>query len=722
MIRLARLSTMSSKLSISSLPLPPTTHILTKNLTADPHTPDPATFHSDVLSSRPSLQRRARQLDEAAHYSHVSPLPFPFPYRIEIGEDLAPEDRGKAVESWLAEKEALDEVDLNTGQPTLKAYTSHNRIKDYHLFGVSARGINDCVPALDVGDAFEHIGIPSLSSEPTKAPINGSATSTTSSDKPVTARQLLTDVLSGHTVLFDPSKDKGYGPWSLRYSGHQFGNWAGQLGDGRAISILETPHPDNPNVIYELQLKGAGRTPFSRSADGLAVLRSSIREYLGAEAIHALGIPSTRSLAMVLYPSIPVRRESAIPEKAAVVTRVAPSFIRIGNFEGLNPPQNVYAFSFVGQQSANWEGLRILGEWVSKRVLQLNLGASQEGQTPAWGKELVLECARRNGRMVAGWQVYGFMHGVMNTDNISIIGLTIDYGPYAFMDVYDENHVCNHTDEQGRYAYKFQPTMIIYALRALLTSLSPLIGAEMTLGHAVQAGWADGVSRETLENWREDAMELQQEVEETVMEAFNETYWPLMRKRLGLRHKDADDPNDLIRPLLKLMETHDLDFHSTFRMLCSFQPSSDKSYLEGFAAQLTPEYLVASEQRRQTAQKDWIEWLEKYGKRIESEQGDWGDSSDWMKLRVVEARKANPRFVLRQWVLEEVIKKAEEDPTTGRRILAKVLEMASNPFETWGAEDETGQEEELDTEVREERRYCELGAKKFLGFQCSCSS
>jgi uncharacterized protein YdiU (UPF0061 family) len=124
------------------------------------------------------------------------------------------------------------------------------------------------------------------------------------------------------------------------------------------------------------------------------------------------------------------------------------------------------------------------------------------------------------------------------------------------------------------------------------------------------------------------------------------------------------------------METHELDFHSTFRTLCSFQPSSDKSYLEGFAAKLTPEYLLTSKQRREIAEKDWIEWLEKYSKRIEAERVEWGESSDWMKLRLIEARKANPRFVLRQWVLEEVIQKAEEDPLTGRRILAKVLQVS----------------------------------------------
>ncbi|KAF8588280.1 UPF0061-domain-containing protein [Ramaria rubella] len=719
---------MSPKLPLPSLPLPPPSHILTRNLTPDPLTPNPATFHDHVLLSNPSVQRRTRLLDEAAHYSHVSPLPLAFPYRIEVDENSEQDDRSKAIEGWLAERESLNEVDV--GSSVLKAYSSNGRIRHFQLIGIAPRGLEDCVPALDVGDAFEHIGTPTLVPQPL-APKKADGKDVYPAEdavRPDRAREVLTDVLSGHTVLFGTSEETEYAPWSLRYSGHQFGSWAGQLGDGRAISILETPHPSDPNLVYELQLKGAGRTPFSRGADGLAVLRSSIREYLGAEAIHALGIPTTRSLAMVLYPSLPVQRESPTPEKAAVVTRVAPSFIRIGNFEGLNPPPNVFSFSFTGQQSAHWEGLRILGEWVSRRVLQLNLGPGKDENPPAWGKELVLECARRNARMVAGWQVYGFMHGVMNTDNISILGLTIDYGPYAFMDVYEENHICNHTDEQGRYAYKVRSDTsgrertIVYALRALLTSLSPLIGAELELEHAVPPGWADNASKEQLENWREDGMELKQEVEDTVMDTFNATYWPLMRKRLILRKEVDSDRDQLIRPLLRLLETYQLDFHSTFRTLSSFRSSSSQAELERFAARLTPESLVTSVDTRGLAQKEWVEWLATYAKRIDEEKEHWSECEDWGLEREIEGRKANPRFVLRQWVLEEVIKKVEEDPESGKRLLAKALEMASNPFEPWGAEDNDGPEEDIVEEIREERRYCGMGAKKFLGFQCSCSS
>ena len=188
-----------------------------------------------------------------------------------------------------------------------------------------------------------------------------------------------------------------------------------------------TPHPSNPELTYELQLKGAGRTPFSRRADGLAVVRSSVREYLCAEgersflslsicilsqcddpAVNALGIPTTRSLSIISLPSIPVRRERL--ESACIVTRVAPSFLRIGSFEALNPPEELFFFGG-GQQPADLEALRVLGEWVADQVLRI-----KRPDGGSWGRELILECTRRNARMVAGWQAYGFMHGVINTD------------------------------------------------------------------------------------------------------------------------------------------------------------------------------------------------------------------------------------------------------------------------------------------------------------------
>lgn len=427
--------------------------------------------------------------------------------------------------------------------------------------------------------------------------------------------------------------------------------------------------------------------------------------------MYALGIPTTRALSLVSLPDLPVIREKV--ETACITTRVAPSFLRIGSFEALNGPSNMFIFGG-GQQQPHWDALRRLGEWVSQKVLKLGLKDDKP-----WGKALVLEVARRNALMAAGWQAYGFMHGVINTDNVSILGLTIDYGPYAFMDVFDPLHICNHTDESGRYAYKFQPNMIIYALRALLTSLAPLIGAEVESGGAVSAGWADDASDEQLDAWRKNGLEhVQDDLERIAQETMSVEYGRLMRKRLGLRRHDPTDESQLSRPLLDMMADQKLDFHGTFRTLTSFRPSLlQEEQGTGFIKTLLGHSAPSSRIDQGEATKQWINWLGKFAARINSEREEWGDKFD--EEREKAAKSANPRFILRQWLLEEVISKLESDTDKGKRVLAKVLHMACNPFEAWGAE---GKEEELDPEEKEERRYCGIGDQKMLGFQCSCSS
>ncbi|KAG8864778.1 hypothetical protein FRB96_003364 [Tulasnella sp. 330] len=670
----------------------------------------------------------------------MTPLPVPFPYRIAPPPSgIANEERSLYVERVLATQEPVTEASLAPHFATeglLKKYHSVSRDKyERELLSISPSCLDDCFPSLDVGDAFEILGPASLSGD--AAPINS-----TGSETKEAVRKELVDVLSGEAALMSfPSspEGRGYAPWSLRYSGHQFGSWAGQLGDGRAISILEVPYPKKPDTTYELQLKGAGRTPFSRGADGLAVLRSSVREYLGAEAMHALGIPTTRSLSLISLPGLPVAREQV--ETAAIVCRVAPSFIRIGNFQALNSAQPEMTFMFLGgygganaQQPPDLEALRILGEWVSRRSLDLGLS---EGEP--WARKLVWECARRNAIMVAGWQQMGFMHGVMNTDNISISGLTIDYGPYAFMDVFDEHHICNHTDEGGRYAYKFQPTMIVYALRMLLKSLAPVIGAEIESGKAVTAGWADRVSKQKIADWSEQGEKLIKDLEAFIVDVYAGEYYRLMRQRLGLMAEHASDHAEIIQPVLDLMQKHNMDFHATFRQLTTFRASwmdaenagSDEN-LHAFLRALLPS---------DVATKDWLGYLDRFAVRInhEDERGAWSNlttasASDWESVRETFAKRYNPRFILRQWNLEEVIAglvaDAEaianggethpdgESPSKGRQVLNKVLEMATKPFEPWGAEGR----EPVTEEEKEEARFCGTGPKQFLGFQCSCSS
>ncbi|EJF64664.1 hypothetical protein DICSQDRAFT_52883 [Dichomitus squalens LYAD-421 SS1] len=727
------------RVPISGLPLPPPPHSLIHALTPDPYTPTPAEWHN-IRAEKPSLQRRARLLTPSAHFSYVAPCPLPFPFRVEYPEEAEEPQEGEdaeaqgkaqvaAVERWLVEREALREVPgaAKEGQGRLRKYVAEKRDEERVLIGLAETGLRDCVPHLDVGDAFELLKAPSLT-VPAGQGAGGSAGERASAEA-VAARQELVDVLSGNAILVNGEGEVGeqWAPWSLRYSGHQFGNWAGQLGDGRAISLLATPHPDDPRTTYELQLKGAGRTPFSRMADGLAVLRSSIREFLCSEAMHALGISTTRSLSLIHLPKLPVERERI--ESACVLTRVAPSFIRIGSFEALNPPAQMY-FLGGGQQAADLDALRVLGEWVARHVLALpdvkwrgDEGA--EGPGDAWGTKLVLEVARRNAKMVAGWQAYGFMHGVINTDNVSILGLTIDYGPYAFMDVFDPWHICNHSDQEGRYAYKYQPAMIIYALRALLNALAPLIGAEDELGgKAVSPGWADDASKDQAKEWSKRGTELvKDEMERVMEEACAVEYGRLMHRRLGLRRIDKDDESKFARPLLSLMEDHSLDFHRTFRRLCFFTPSvvASEESLKAFIDSLLELSSEPERLDRIRGHSDWSEWLRKYAARIESERDHWDGEGDVDAAREREAKSANPRFVLRQWLLEEVIKKVETDTESGKRVLGKVLHMACNPYEPWGAEgveDESG----LDAETKEERRYCGMGERKLLGFQCSCSS
>ncbi|KAJ7158837.1 hypothetical protein C8R46DRAFT_1110498 [Mycena filopes] len=715
----------ASKYTISALPLVPPAQLLTHNLTPDPRTPSVAAFRSEVLTTSPSLQRRARLLASDAHYAFVTPFPVPFPYDIEPPSPSDDQPDSSYIEKWLAAREP------RVGQPPaapnamLCKYTPEVRddVGEAELIGIAETALRDCVPHLDVGDAFAVLGAPALR-------VDDSEKITEGSESAVAARKDLIDVLSGRAVLMSDV----FAPWAVRYSGHQFGNWAGQLGDGRATSIRAvTPHPASPDLSYELQLKGAGRTPFSRSADGLAVVRSSVREYLCSEGALCTPseFPTSRALALISLPGVPVMRETV--ESACVLTRLAPSFLRIGSFEALSPPQNMFLFGG-GQQAAHWDALRTLGIWVAGSVLKLPevvVDEQKESQAKPWGKSLVLEVARRNARMVAGWQAYGFMHGVINTDNVSILGLTIDYGPYAFMDVFDPFHICNHTDEEGRYAYRSQPTNILFALRALHAALAPLIGAESALGHAVPAGWADAASKDELAAWRKRGMdELKDELESVAQGETAAAYAALMRKRLALRSVESTDEAKVVRPLLDLMAAQKLDFHGTFRVLTAFRPSmlppsedakkSHSTDIERFVERLLAQAPDGGPVDRAHSVEEWHGWLEIYARRIEREAKQW-DGVNMDAERTAAARAANPRFVLRQWLLQEVIAAVEKESVSGRRILAKVLHMACNPFEPWGGEDAKG-DAGLDAEELEEKRFCGLGDTRMLGFQCSCSS
>ncbi|MDB5873213.1 MAG: YdiU family protein [Ramlibacter sp.] len=310
---------------------------------------------------------------------------------------------------------------------------------------------------------------------------------------------------------------EGARPLASVYSGHQFGVWAGQLGDGRAILLGEVQTPAGPQ---ELQLKGSGLTPYSRMGDGRAVLRSSIREFLGSEAMWGLGIPTTRALC-VTGSDARVRREEI--ETAAVVTRVAPSFIRFGHFEH---------FSARDQHAE----LAKLADYVIDRFYP-ECRTTQKFAGNAYAAFLE-QVSERTAAMVAQWQAVGFCHGVMNTDNMSILGLTIDYGPFQFLDAFDPGHICNHSDEQGRYAYNKQPNVAYWNLFCLGQALLPLIGDQ----------------------------ELALAALESFKAAFPRELESRMRAKLGLGGAQPGD-RELIEDVLKLLAKDRVDYTIFWRRL-----------------------------------------------------------------------------------------------------------------------------------------------------------
>lgn len=305
------------------------------------------------------------------------------------------------------------------------------------------------------------------------------------------------------------------------YSGHQFGVWAGQLGDGRAHLLGEV---EGPEGAWELQLKGSGMTPYSRMGDGRAVLRSSVREYLAGEAMHGLGVPTTRALALVVSDD-PVMRETV--ETAAIVTRMSPSFVRFGSFEHWSSRRQP-------------DLLKTLADYVIDRYYS-QCREAQAGETPSETApyvNLLQEVTRRTALLMADWQAVGFCHGVMNTDNMSILGLTLDYGPYGFMDGFRLGHICNHSDAEGRYSWNRQPSVALWNLYRLGGSLHMLV---------------------------QDADALRAVLDQ--FEAiFTRAFHDRMGAKMGLAAWVPDD-EALLDDLLKLMDANQADFTLTWRRL-----------------------------------------------------------------------------------------------------------------------------------------------------------
>jgi len=401
----------------------------------------------------------------------------------------------------------------------------------------------------------------------------------------------------------------GNGPWpgmhplASVYSGHQFGVWAGQLGDGRAHWLGEIDTPARP---MELQLKGAGLTPYSRMGDGRAVLRSSIREFLCSEAMHGLGIPTTRALC-ITGSALPVRRETV--ETAAVVTRVAPSFIRFGHFQHFAANDQI-------------DNLRRLADF----VIDAHFPACREAANPA--AALLREVTLRTATLMAHWQGVGFCHGVMNTDNMSILGLTIDYGPFGFLDGYEPGHVCNHSDDRGRYAFARQPQVALWNLHALAQALLPLIGES---DEAVAA----------LEPYKA---------------AFDEAMAGHLRRKLGLAHGEADDA-ELAEAWLALLTADRVDHTIAWRRLCAFETT-------GHAANASVRDLFID-------RAAFDHWALAYRQRLQAE-----GSVDAERARAM--NRVNPKFVLRNHLADVAIQQAQRgDFSEVQRLLA----VLQRPFD-----------------------------------------
>ncbi|MDB5985443.1 MAG: YdiU family protein [Nevskia sp.] len=422
-------------------------------------------------------------------------------------------------------------------------------------------------------------------------------------DNATLASNEFVDIMAGNRVW------PGYAPLSSVYGGHQFGVWVPRLGDGRAHLIAEIATAAGQR--RELQLKGSGPTPYSRFADGRAVLRSSIREYLCSEAMHALGIPTTRALALVGSPQ-PVRRETI--ETAAVVCRVAPSLVRFGHFE----------YFYYRNEHAQLAPL-------ADHVINENFPefAHAEHRHAAWLGEVIA----RTARLMAAWQAVGFCHGVMNTDNFSVLGLTLDYGPYGFIDAFDAHHICNHTDEGGRYAYDQQPTIGHWNCSRLLQATLPL-----------------------LSDTPERAVELATEILDRYPAIYAQAMTRAWRGKLGLRESRAED-RELINRYLSILDRGHSDLTRSFRNLAQVR-GNDAGPTLGVREE------IADLER-------FDAWIDDYRARLRGEQSDDAERSARMNA-------VNPKYVLRNHLAQAAIEAAQGGDYSE---IARLFTLLQKPFD-----------------------------------------
>jgi uncharacterized protein YdiU (UPF0061 family) len=428
--------------------------------------------------------------------------------------------------------------------------------------------------------------------------------------RPATADGVVAEVLAGSRVL------PGMQPYAARYGGHQFGHWAGQLGDGRAITLAEAISADGSR--QELQLKGAGRTPYSRTADGRAVLRSSLREFVCSEAMHHLGVPTTRALSLVGTGEAVVRDMfydgNPAPEPGAIVCRVAPSFVRFGNFQ-------------IHAALNEVELLKRLADYVMREHFPELKSYAQ------WYREV----SRRTALLMVDWMRLGFVHGVMNTDNLSILGLTIDYGPYGWLEGYDPQWTPNTTDAEGRrYCYGNQPHIAQWNLARLAEALLPLVQEKEPL---------------------EEGLVL-------YAETFNDGWRRALAQKLGLVSLgEADEP--LTGELLEALQEVETDFTIFFRNLAAVPLDPEAGDAELLGPLRPAFYSEGSSHGRLLA------WLRSYAGRARQDGMALGTRRERMNA-------ANPKYVFRNYLAQQAIDALENGDAS---VLERLMRVLRHPYD-----------------------------------------
>jgi uncharacterized protein YdiU (UPF0061 family) len=449
-----------------------------------------------------------------------------------------------------------------------------------------------------LGDAFSTAVLPEPIAEPQLVLVSAAALALLDLPLAVAETEEFTHLFSGHKLWATAE------PRAMVYSGHQFGGYSPRLGDGRGLLLGEVFN--NAGEHWDLHLKGAGPTPYSRSGDGRAVLRSSIREFLASEALHALGIPSSRALC-VTSSSTPVWREQQ--ETAAMLLRLAPSHVRFGSFE----------YFYYTKQTPQLTEL-------AAHVLACHFPECSTEAAPY--AAMFGQIVERNAELIAHWQAYGFCHGVMNSDNMSILGISFDFGPFAFLDDFDAQHICNHSDDTGRYSFSNQVPIAHWNLSALAQALTPLVEVE-----ALRASLG------------------------LFLPLYQAHYLSLMRQRLGLLDADAGDQS-LVERLLQLMQGSAVDYSLFFRRL----------------GEQTAQVALASLRDDFVDLAGFDQWTADYCARAANPADSQADNQTARRARM---HAVNPLYVLRNYLAQQAIAAAEQGDYAPVRELHRVL---SQPF------------------------------------------